>query len=595
MKNKIALVLFVTMCGLVVSFYSMEKKASLENNRIKIIDDINKIIKNDTDKELNNQRKLLIAVLKNDLNAVKKAVKNVTDIDYNYGDDRLYPRKGEGYADYESMTGWIQSGGSILEIAKKYSEPFIVTFLSEEKKNVDNKNMVNEISEIIKKDTDKKLNAQRELLIALIKNDLNKVKNAIKDGADIDYQEKEDNQILIPSKKFKTRFYKKFGYQSCTPLELALVFDDLPIIKYLLENGANPNLIDSYNRNALSEYLNEGGESVEMVNLLLKFKADPNIIDGGGRSALFSSYYRHKPNIMMALIKGGADINLPVHGNTLLCQCVFDNDIKLAETLLKLGADPNIQDDYDATPLIHAVQRNNLSMVNLLLKYNPKINLLDDKGHSALYYAYKLKDSALMETLLKAGADKNVQFKNDKTLLILAVEKDEENIANLLLKYGENTNVLDSDGFSALIYAYISQNIALMEALVKAGADVNVQFVNGYTLLLNALSENNPNIDIVKKLLELGSNPNEIADDGTTPLTLAVLNDLALVNLLLEFGANPNLIDNQGDSVLSIAIDLKSLPMIEALLSGGANPQLLSTEDRKEMRTLLLKSSHEEM
>ena len=64
-----------------------------------------------------------------------------------------------------------------------------------------------------------------------------------------------------------------------TPLKLAVTYGNIEIIKYLLENGADPN-----QRTGVGDYPIHGADSPEIVRLLWKYGADINSIDDRGLS-----------------------------------------------------------------------------------------------------------------------------------------------------------------------------------------------------------------------------------------------------------------------------------------------------------------------
>lgn len=63
------------------------------------------------------------------------------------------------------------------------------------------------------------------------------------------------------------------------------------------------------------------------------------------------------------------------------------NPTSRAQVLLHSDADPNIQDVFGITPLIHAAARGRLETVQLLLQHGARPLLVDSEGKTALDYA----------------------------------------------------------------------------------------------------------------------------------------------------------------------------------------------------------------
>jgi len=100
-----------------------------------------------------------------------------------------------------------------------------------------------------------------------------------------------------------------------------------------------------------------------------------------------------------------------------------------------------------------------------------------------------------------------------------------------------------------------------------------------------------PSLEIVKRLLELGVDPNAQNLAGRAPLHLAVsLGDLELVACLLDGKANPNVLDMCGDTPLTILARASSpIKFIRLLVSRGAK---LDIRAKLDMTALELSMAH---
>ena len=124
-----------------------------------------------------------------------------------------------------------------------------------------------------------------------------------------------------------------------------------------------------------------------------------------------------------------------------------DVHIRMMKLLLKIGADPNLQDNYGCAPL-HTVSYNSRTesmerMMSLLLRAGADLNMQDNYGYTVLQYALCSETKSMERTvslLLRAGADPNIQDNNRCTVLhfvsLYFTEKRMKRIMELLLRAG---------------------------------------------------------------------------------------------------------------------------------------------------------------
>ncbi|MDE7193974.1 MAG: ankyrin repeat domain-containing protein, partial [Oscillospiraceae bacterium] len=104
----------------------------------------------------------------------------------------------------------------------------------------------------------------------------------------------------------------------------------------------------------------------------------------------------------------------------------------------------------------------------------------------------------------------------------------------------------------------------------------------GYTVLMESLCTTNfsavgsrteaySNVPITLALIENGANVNAAANDGTTPLHLAVRGPENSVKALVKAGADLNARDNMGNTPLLIACKWCGEKLVRYLLRAGAD------------------------
>jgi ankyrin repeat protein len=243
--------------------------------------------------------------------------------------------------------------------------------------------------------------------------------------------------------------------------------------------------------------------------------------------------------------EGRQAINEPAgYGMTALLFAVQADDIELAETLLAAGADPDVGNIYQITPLWLAATNRNPEMTALLLANGADATFTMAHGENALMAAGRSGDAGSIEQLIAAGADPNAsEDKHGETALIWAAAENHADAIRALVAGGADP---DQQGMPL--------DLAPMD-WVQIGMVSTVLPVGGWSPLMYAARENNAEAALA--LIETGANPNLRDADGTTALGFAIMNghyDLAAA--LIEAGADPDVADRTGMTALYGAVDM---------------------------------------
>ena len=169
------------------------------------------------------------------------------------------------------------------------------------------------------------------LTTACVKGDLEKTKELLKKGADV------NGSILAHLKNKKTGLLEKKG---STILIESIKHRKSEIVKYLIKNGAKINKPNSSGVTPLMFAIISFPKSTELVEFMLNHQANYKLKDKAGNTALTGAIGVGRGEAVKILIKHGADINgRNKKGYTPLMLAVASNNINMFKLLLEKGAD----------------------------------------------------------------------------------------------------------------------------------------------------------------------------------------------------------------------------------------------------------------
>jgi ankyrin repeat protein len=296
-----------------------------------------------------------------------------------------------------------------------------------------------------------------------------------------------------------------------------------------------------------------------------------------------------------------------LQADSRLADAAQSQDNATVHALLKQKVDVNTPQPDGTTALHWAVRQDDLETADLLIHAGANVKAANRFGATPLSLAATNGNAAMIEKLLKAGEDANsVVSESGDTVLMLAARTGKPDAVAMLLNHGADINKTNATGQTALMWAAAERNSSAVQVLIEHKADLAAKThaapppkpmdtifsapfpVGGMTALLFAARQND--VKSAAILLAAGADVKETAQDGTSPILVAILNGhYTLANFLLEHGADPNAVDGKGRAALYAAVDMRNLEwctrpappekdplteldLIKALLAHGANP-----------------------
>ena len=240
---------------------------------------------------------------------------------------------------------------------------------------------------------------------------------------------------------------------------------------------------------------------------------------------------------------------------TALHEAVQHGREEIAKVLLEAGASPLVRAPVAGTPFHSAASQARLPIFEQLISYASKLS-------SPGYLDY--------------------QNHHGRTALHEAAEYNHPNIAQRLIDEGASLTLQDHEGRNALHWAVHSENARIIEMLVhKAGSVLFEQvtrFWQDTPLQTAVVLKKHASL---KKLHELGENPEAVTVQGRTPLHFAsspAHADATAAKILLDFHAKPEARNMMSATVLHEAVHANS-EVLDAVLEKCDPKLILATDD----------------
>jgi ankyrin repeat protein len=342
-----------------------------------------------------------------------------------------------------------------------------------------------------------------------------------------------------------------------TALHAAVAADVLAIVEALLAHGAKATAVNASGRTALLEAI--WYEHWSIVPFLISATEQVDLACTFGNMPLSTAAQKGHLETIESLVKKGAALN-PDRGlvNPLLAACRHGK-VSAAALLLRSGADGNVLDPRDRTPLIVSAELGNHELTQLLLDAGVDPDCRDSLGWSALHHSAAAGQWRPVKSLLAAGANHSLRDLSgrSRTAMHMAVTRGHFKTVQAMLSF--DLNIEDTSLIFELVRTSKVKNFATFSQELL---DTELSKDRRRTLsdMLLSCVVRLEDVAAVKLLFEGGASIGQANATRQTPLFLATANrNDTTVEILLGAGADPHIIDWTGEMALANAARVGSL------------------------------------
>lgn len=266
-------------------------------------------------------------------------------------------------------------------------------------------------------------------------------------------------------------------------LELACEEDSIEKIKEAIEAGADINWKNNSGTTPLAIVSQWGGPKAALM--LLNSGAKPSIPDRDGLYPLHHAAANNSEivKILLKKIKKASDINKRSEnlGETSVHMAVTWQNDEALKILLNAGADPNISDVYGYTPFMRACYAGYTDMAIILMNAGADIKRKSNAGEDAANLAAYTGKTEVLKILVERGLNINSIDSMGRTGIIKAADDYIDKAIRKVALMGADIDIKDNLGRSV---------ISIFESYVTKDSKETLSFLNALKHLKEEDSKN---------------------------------------------------------------------------------------------------------
>lgn len=287
--------------------------------------------------------------------------------------------------------------------------------------------------------------------------------------------------LLIIEAGFKIDSEDKHGK---TALQKEIERRNFSNAEFLINCGANVNVIDENGRNLVHKEILKGYKNDRVIDFLISKGANLNQKDRFSKTIIDNL-------IELILVEKGEKLVEDNLANFVQEDGGFDI---LLKKVLSYDANVNYTDTNGQNLVFDLVKYDSFDILDILVEYGINLNCVDNSGKTPLMYlvedGLKIEDRTLkayfvkrLQNFLKYRVSLDFQDKDGKTVIHKAVIADDTLVVEKLMFKKSNINIKDNHGRTALHHTQWKGNYQIARWLISAGADMNAIDNSGFNIL----------------------------------------------------------------------------------------------------------------
>ncbi|KAK2141529.1 hypothetical protein LSH36_1086g00020 [Paralvinella palmiformis] len=277
-------------------------------------------------------------------------------------------------------------------------------------------------------------------------------------------------------------------------------------------------------------------------------------------------------------VKQDVDINFIIHGNTPLMLAILRHQYDIVMLLIRHGANVRIPEVYawKRQPIHLAAMLNQVKVMDALLNHGASIQAADGMQMTPLHWACSYDALETAKLLLDRGAHLETRDDRGKTPLFRAAASNHGHIVGLLRSEGAAVNIQDIYGWSPLHHAVFC-SLPVANQLLELNANPNLRDYRGNTVLhLMVQRGDDTNLAILAR-----SDVQFYTRDrkSTTSCTQGVrefLDDKQLLYMLLDYNIDMDVINGHGFTAFDLAVRSGMHAFVRWFINAGAKISLVA-------------------
>lgn len=255
-----------------------------------------------------------------------------------------------------------------------------------------------------------------------------------------------------------------------TALHIAACKNNETMISFLLDMGANPNVVDQQGRTPAMIAAEYG--HVQSLQVLAVADSDMTVRDREGKGILFYcllSTKRHTLSMKIALEHGANVNNVSNDGQPLLVTAAQTGLEDFVDELLRAGADPDSKHLKSSFSALHAAAASgSVDCVRSILETGANVDVLDEKNTHAAHLAADKGHYDVIRVLASYGADLGKVTTDGNTPMHCAAAKGFAQICKFLAQRGCPSTIKNNEGKLPRIIAKEGEHKEAMKECKKA-------------------------------------------------------------------------------------------------------------------------------